>query len=243
MGSYRRSSVSSSSTKGGSRDSCSISDSAKLMMEELSMSNRENILADFEDDSDYEEEQSLAAPVAATHHKVEASFRPGLKKQGSFRPGPNKQGSFRPGLKKQMSRRLSQTQLKQYGIEDDTENIFASTMCMENSRMSSSLHMTAKDLYNEEFKSEFEPNEMRCLALVAHNHMKPAMRDFVISHKEILRKFRLTGTNTTMAMLREVFGDDPTVQYGPSFASGPLVSASSSRTHCRLTHTRQTLTA
>merc|ERR1711907_168014 len=124
--------------------------------------------------------------------------------------------------KKQMSRRLSQTQLKQYGIEDDTENIFASTMCMENSRMSSSLHMTAKDLYNEEFKSEFEPNEMRCLALVAHNHMKPAMRDFVISHKEILRKFRLTGTNTTMAMLREVFGDDPTVQYGPSFASGPL---------------------
>jgi len=228
--SYRRSS--SSSTKGGSRDSCSISDSARLMMEELSMSNRENILADFEDDSDCEEEQSLAAPVAATHHKVEASFlsglqkqgsfRPGLKKQGSFRPGLNKQGSFRPGLKKQMSRRLSQTQLKQYGIEDDTENIFASTMCMENSRMSSSLHMTAKDLYNEEFKSEFEPNEMRCLALVAHNHMKPAMRDFVISHKEILRKFRLTGTNTTMAMLREVFGDDPTVQYGPSFASGPL---------------------
>merc|ERR1711907_770328 len=130
--SYRRSSISSISTKGGSRDSCSISDSAKLMMEELSMSNRENILADFEDDSDYEEEQSLAAPVAATHHKVEASFRPGLKKQ--------------------MSRRLSQTQLKQYGIEDDTENIFASTMCMENSRMSSSLHMTAKDLYNEEFK-------------------------------------------------------------------------------------------
>lgn len=59
-------------------------------------------------------------------------------------------------------------------------------------------------------------------ALVAHDHMQPAMKEFVLSHKEILRKFRLTGTNTTMTMLKEVFGGDPTVKYGPAFQSGPL---------------------
>ena len=51
---------------------------------------------------------------------------------------------------------------------------------------------------------------------------KPAMLEFVRSHKEVLKKFRLTGTCTTMNMLHVVFGDDPSVQYGPSFSSGPL---------------------
>lgn len=73
-----------------------------------------------------------------------------------------------------------------------------------------------------DFDSAFEPEEMRCLALVAHNHMKPAMRDFIKTNKNLLKKFRLTGTSTTMAVLREVYGDDPDVVYGPSCQSGPL---------------------
>ena len=74
----------------------------------------------------------------------------------------------------------------------------------------------------EAFQSSFKPEEMRCLALVAHNHMKPAMKAFVEHRKELLKKFRLTGTNTTMTMLKSVFGNDEKVVYGPCFKSGPL---------------------
>ena len=69
---------------------------------------------------------------------------------------------------------------------------------------------------NADFDSVYSPADMRCLALISHNHMKPAMKHFVETHKNLLKKFRLTGTNTTMSMLREVFGDDPTVLYGPT---------------------------
>ena len=72
------------------------------------------------------------------------------------------------------------------------------------------------------FESLFKPSEMRCLALVAQNHMKPAMEDFVEQRQELLKKFRLTGTNTTMTMVKSIFGDDKDVIYGPSFKSGPL---------------------
>merc|ERR1719219_834323 len=47
------------------------------------------------------------------------------------------------------------------------------------------------------------------------------MKDFVTKYKDILRHFRLTGTNSTMTMLRQVFkGMD--VEYGPTMSSGPL---------------------
>jgi len=78
------------------------------------------------------------------------------------------------------------------------------------------------DNVNTPFESMFEPDEMRCLALVAHNHMKPAMKAFIETHSEILKKFRLTGTNTTMKMLEDIFVDDPHVVYGPTCTSGPL---------------------
>merc|ERR1711935_1056185 len=75
-----------------------------------------------------------------------------------------------------------------------------------------------------DFVSAFPASEMRCLALVSHNGMKKTMREFVIANKNLLKKFRLTGTNSTMTMLREVFKDEPagTVIFGPSCASGPL---------------------
>lgn len=84
------------------------------------------------------------------------------------------------------------------------------------------LDMSIKVQPSKTFNAKFVPEDMRCLALVAHNHMKPAMKEFVLQHKHILKKFTLTGTNTTMTMLREVFGDDPSVRYGPTCQSGPL---------------------
>ena len=43
------------------------------------------------------------------------------------------------------------------------------------------------------FESIFTPEDMRCLALVAHNHLKPAMKAFIEERRELLKKFRLTG--------------------------------------------------
>lgn len=80
------------------------------------------------------------------------------------------------------------------------------------------------NLYDPEFKTAFLPSEMRCLALVSHNGMKKTMREYVTANKNTLKKFRLTGTNSTMTMLREVFADEPegTIVFGPACASGPL---------------------
>eukprot|EP00493_Phyllostaurus_siculus_P023081 UN23416 len=51
--------------------------------------------------------------------------------------------------------------------------------------------------------------------------MKPAMQEFVMKNKEVLRHFRLTGTNSTMTMLQQVF-QGMKVEYGPTMSSGPL---------------------
>ena len=64
------------------------------------------------------------------------------------------------------------------------------------------------------FHSMFRHKDMRLLALVSHNNMKQSMKQFVLANMNVLKKFRLTGTNTTMSMLREVFGKDPDVSYG-----------------------------
>jgi len=75
---------------------------------------------------------------------------------------------------------------------------------------------------DDDFQAAFEPNDMRCLALVSHNEMKSTMKDFVIHYKNVLKKFRLTGTQSTMKMLAEVFADEPEIVFGPSCNSGPL---------------------
>jgi len=54
---------------------------------------------------------------------------------------------------------------------------------------------------DNDFQAAFGPNDMRCLALVSHNEMKSTMKDFVIHYKNILKKFWLTGTQSTMKML------------------------------------------
>lgn len=75
---------------------------------------------------------------------------------------------------------------------------------------------------DEDFLSAYKPHEMRCLALVAHNHMKPAMFDFIMANKNLLKKFRLTGTKTTMSVLQSVYNNDSSAVYGPTCSSGPL---------------------
>ena len=73
------------------------------------------------------------------------------------------------------------------------------------------------------FTSKIAPTEMRQLALVAHNHMKPAMKQFIETYSEILKKFRITGTQTTMKMCKSMWGeDDPNIHYGLTCTSGPL---------------------
>ena len=67
-----------------------------------------------------------------------------------------------------------------------------------------------------DFDSAFHPTQMRLLAIAI------AKKQFVLASKNVVKKFRLTGTNTTMTMLKEVFGNNPEVVYGPSCKSGPL---------------------
>lgn len=82
--------------------------------------------------------------------------------------------------------------------------------------------------YGNKMDADFDPafsaSDMKCLALVSHNGMKKTMREFVMANKNLLKKFRLTGTNSTMTMLKEVFKDEPAgrVVFGPTCASGPL---------------------
>jgi len=126
------------------------------------------------------------------------------------------------------------------GIAEDLYQ-FRDLLCVQDSNMDASIDLNAskaidvgslvsnKASYEDsdpdsDFESAFAPSDMRCLALVSHNGMKPTMREFVRANKNLLKKFRLTGTNSTMTMLKEVFKDEPpgTVVFGPSCASGPL---------------------
>jgi len=118
-------------------------------------------------------------------------------------------------------RKMSVAAMRLHGVEDESSReMFTMTMGVDDEGAKDLIE--SEDPYNIPFESKFVPSDMRCLALVAHNHMKPAMKEFVLTHKEILKKFRLTGTNTTITMLKSVFGDDPTVEFGPGFTSGPL---------------------
>jgi len=73
------------------------------------------------------------------------------------------------------------------------------------------------------FTSKFAPSDMRQLALLAHNHMKPTMKQFIETYSEVLKKFRITGTNTTMRMCKTCWGEDnPEIEYGLACSSGPL---------------------
>jgi len=73
-----------------------------------------------------------------------------------------------------------------------------------------------------EFYCKFMPEEMRSLALIAHNHMIPEMKNFIENNKNLLRKFSLTGSGAVMKILHDIYGDDPMIMYGPSCQIGAL---------------------
>ena len=75
--------------------------------------------------------------------------------------------------------------------------------------------------YYEDFKSAYSPQQLNILALVSHNEMKPTMKQFVVANKNVLKKFRLTGTKSTMTMLKEVFKDEPSICYGRNNNGAP----------------------
>lgn len=77
-----------------------------------------------------------------------------------------------------------------------------------------------ENILQNKYSETLVAQEMRCLALISHNNMKEAMQDFVIANKTVLRRFRLTGTASTMKMLKKVLGED--ISYGPTCSSGPL---------------------
>jgi methylglyoxal synthase len=124
-----------------------------------------------------------------------------------------------------ITKSVSETALKSIGVKELCEDPAFDTA----PRSTDSVDETDSQIESEPyvcdpiFESRFAPEEMRCLALVAHNHMKPAMKDFVKQHLNLLKKFRLTGTGTTMMMLREVVGDEHMDKHsGPVCKSGPL---------------------
>jgi methylglyoxal synthase len=101
------------------------------------------------------------------------------------------------------------------------------SICIQGEHVPSDQEIKAKDYLKydstiNDFEAAFAPKDMRCLALVSHNEMKSTMRDFVVHHKHILKKFRLTGTQSTMKILAKVFHDEPEIVFGPSCQSGPL---------------------
>lgn len=99
---------------------------------------------------------------------------------------------------------------------------YRNLLCIQHDGMNDSGLMPKPCSRDHDFDPAFAPSEMRCLALASHNGMKATMKEFVISNRNILKKFRLTGMNSTMTMLKEVFKDENKVVFGPSCASGPL---------------------
>jgi methylglyoxal synthase len=111
-----------------------------------------------------------------------------------------------------------------YLLADVSPRSIPSVVCSvskKTANMPNSWHKTPPH-HDDDFDPTFAPSEMRCLALVSHNEMKATMKKFIIANKNILKKFCLTGTNSTMTMLKDVFKGECNVFFGPSCQSGPL---------------------
>ena len=77
--------------------------------------------------------------------------------------------------------------------------------------------------FDDDFESVYRQDQMRCLALVAHGQMKETLRQFVVSYKHTLKKFRLTGNNSVMTMLEDIYREDDGVIFGPWCGDDGLV--------------------
>jgi methylglyoxal synthase len=68
---------------------------------------------------------------------------------------------------------------------------------------------------DEDFESAYEPSEMRSLALFASDGMEETLRHFLQANKNLLKKFRLTGGQSALAMLEIIYYGDNDVHCGP----------------------------
>ena len=69
--------------------------------------------------------------------------------------------------------------------------------------------------HDEDFESVYTPQSMRYLALISQSGMRDTMRKFIISNKNLLSKFILTGDDETMTMLCNVYQGNTNVVYRP----------------------------
>jgi len=70
--------------------------------------------------------------------------------------------------------------------------------------------------YDEDFESAYEPYQMRSLALIASEGTRETLRTFIEANKNLLKKFHLTGDQSTLAMLENIY-------HGHNVQLGPLV--------------------
>lgn len=70
--------------------------------------------------------------------------------------------------------------------------------------------------YDEDFESAYDPYQMRSLALIASEGMRETLRTFIKANKNLLKKFHLTGDQSTLAMLENIY-------HGYNIQFGPLV--------------------
>lgn len=82
-----------------------------------------------------------------------------------------------------------------------------SPMVSNNSTSSSSTPALPRPIHAD-FDAAFSPNEMRPLALVCHETKLDEFRDFVAKYKNILKRFRLTGTQATIQCVEDIYGSE-----------------------------------
>lgn len=70
--------------------------------------------------------------------------------------------------------------------------------------------------YDEDFESAYKPYQMRSLALIASGGTRETLRTFIEANKNLLKKFHLTGDQSTLAMLGNIY-------HGHDVEIGPLV--------------------
>eukprot|EP01083_Nonionella_stella_P078350 214386_1 len=84
----------------------------------------------------------------------------------------------------------------------------------------SEIHALNQDMDNDE-----PCVMMKSVALIAHNHMKPSMREFVREHQDVLAHFELIGTKTTLQMVcheMEHYYKNGKLKIGRKCSSGPF---------------------
>ena len=93
-----------------------------------------------------------------------------------------------------------------------------------------SLYLSLQDIdsnnvFGEDVDEADEIRDIKKVALIAHNNMKPALKNFVTKHKAILVNYTLTGTQTTLNMVKSVMAEyhkSGRLKLGEPCSSGPF---------------------